>query len=667
MPAAAFEAEIRPIDLLAEAAGLSRTWRDVEGVERIVADDALAAVLAALGHPADSDADIARSLQLVAEDRRRPPAMLVTEVGRPTPLPATLAQAEIIDPDGATRSLAVEGGVLPALAEPGYYRLGIGRHELTLAVAPHACRAFADFSPRRMWGTAIQIPALRGREERPFGDLGHLRNAVRTLGARGADAALISPVHAPFPGYGTDFSPYSPSSRLFLNGALGDPALVGLPSVPARDGGPLIDWETALPQRLADLRAVFTGLDEATRARIAEAGRAGGEALRRHAVFDALDMRFRDKGARGWRDWPAAFHDPDGDSVRRFTEDQGDEVAFHLFLQWLARESLGVVQGAAREAGMAVGLLADLAVGVHTGGSDSWGQRERMLDGLTIGAPPDPLGPLGQNWNLTGFSPRGLATSGYAPFIAMLRAALGWAGGMRIDHAFGLSRLWVIPSGGGSGDGAYLTYPFDDLLRLTALESHLAQALIVAEDLGTAPYGFTDAIAEKQMPGMRVMWFERAADRGFIGSQDYPALSVAMTSTHDVATVAGWWSGRDLQWADKLGRLPAGSSLAEEEDRRAWDRGLLWATFGESGARPAPDDPAPAVEAALGHIGRAASRLAIAPVEDLLALEEQPNLPGTIREHPNWRRRLDAPLEDLIDEPATARRIAALANARGQK
>lgn len=353
--------------------------------------------------------------------------------------------------------------------------------------------------------------------------------------------------------------------------------------------------------------------------------------------------------------------------MQRFAREEAASVAFHLFLQWLARGSLAAAQKSATATGMAIGLVADLAVGVHTGGSDSWGMRDRMLEGLTIGAPPDPLGPLGQNWNLTGFSPRGLAAGGYAPYIAMLRAALDWAGGLRIDHAFGLSRLWVIPAGGGSGDGVYLTYPFDDLMRLTALESHRANALIVAEDLGTAPFGFTDAIAANAMPGMRVLWFERAADGGFIGPHDYPPISVAMTSTHDAATVAGWWSGRDLDWADRLGRLPADSNRQKEEDKRAWDRGLLWATFGGEGPRPAPDNPAPAVEAALRHIGRAASRLALAPLEDLLALEEQPNLPGTVKEHPNWRRRLAAPLDELLSEPATAQRINTLANARREE
>jgi 4-alpha-glucanotransferase len=649
---------------LADAVGLSRTWRDVEGVDQAVAEEALAAILGALGYPAEREAEAAESLERAIEEGRRPPAMIVTETGRPTPLPASLGQAELTAEDGTTRALTLESARLPAIGEPGYYHLALAGREITLAVAPPSCRSITEFGRKRFWGPGIQIPSLRGRAPQPYGHLGYLDEAVRLFAEQGADAVMINPMHALFPGYGREFSPYSPSSRLFLNGALGDPALLGLPTLPAREGEALIDWETALPQRLADLRAIFEGLDAQMRARIAEDSRTEGETLRRHAIYDALDVGFRAKGAKGWQDWPAAFHHPEGEAVERFAAENAREVEFHLFTQWLARESLSAVQRSATEAGMAIGLLADLAVGVQTGGSDSWSLREHMLDGLTIGAPPDPLGPLGQNWMLTNFSPQGLRASGYAPYIAMLRAALDRAGGLRIDHAFGLARLWVMAAGSDSKDGAYLTYPFEDLMRLAALESHRSGALIVAEDLGTKPIGFAEAIAARQMLGMRVLWFERAEDEGFIGPQDYAPMSVAMTGTHDTPTVAGWWTGYDLDWAEKLGRMPVSATRAQEEKKRAGDRKRLWSTFGNPGPLPAPDDPAPAVEAALGHIGRARSRLAVAPLEDLLAIEEQTNLPGTIEEHPNWRRRLAAPLPELLEAPDTARRIEALAEAR---
>ncbi|PNU05330.1 4-alpha-glucanotransferase [Novosphingobium guangzhouense] len=658
---------MQELHALAQAIGLQRIWWDVDGREHVISDASLRAIAAALGYPAETAAQTTASLARVEFEDAEPPAMLVTEVGSETHLPKALANAEITLPDGSAKRLDTASWTLPPIDTPGYYPVSVNGHAFTLAVAPRSCPTLASLGKERIWGPAVQIPALRGKRAHPFGNFAELAEAVDLFAGKGADALAINPVHALFAGYGRDFSPYSPSSRLYLNGAMGDPALVGLPPLPddPQGDGPLIDWEEALPRRLEQLRATFAGLDEPTRARIARDNAAQGEGLIRQAIYDAIDVRLRAEGAAGWQQWPPELRDPDGEAVAAFARDNAAEVEFHLFTQWLARESLALVQHRARTAGMAVGLLADLAVGVHTGGADAWSMGDVLLQGLTIGAPPDPLGPLGQNWMLTGFSPRGLARSGYAPWIATIRAALSTAGALRIDHAFGLARLWVVPEGQPSSAGAYLHYPFADLVRLVTLEAHLAGALIVAEDLGTMPHGFGPAITGHGMLGMRVLWFERAADDGFIGAADYDPQAVAMTGTHDTATVAGWWSGRDLQWAQQLSRLPDGTTMEQAEARRAWDRGLLWASLThDSAVRPRPEDTAPVVQAALRHIGSTPCDLAIVPLEDLLAEPEQPNLPGTIAEHPNWRRRLDAPLSQLLDDPATADRVSTLDEAR---
>jgi len=659
---------VTEIHRLAQALGLSLGWRDLSGTEFVIPDGRLAQIAGALGYEAADAAAIQRSLERVTQEAALAPRLITAEAGQALALPASLSgagdSAEITGEDGRTQRLDLAAGVLTGVEAPGYYRLAIGRADCTLAVAPQHFTGFDHFGPGKFWGPSVQIPALRRARASAFGDFGALAETVELFAARGADAVMINPVHALFPGWGQGFSPYSPSSRTFFNAAMGDPALLGLPSLPERAGGGLIDWPDAMPGRQADLRAVFAGLSPDLRQRIREENAAEGPALMRHALYDALDSRFRPQGADGWQMWPSALHDPDGAAAQAFAQESAAEIEFHLFAQWLSRAGLAAVQARAKAAGMKIGLVADLAVGVHTGGSDSWAMREALLQGLTIGAPPDPLGPLGQNWMLTSYSPQGLRETGFAPFIAMLRAALSRAGGLRIDHAFGLARLWVVPDGHPSRDGAYLDYPFDDLMRLCALESWRAQALVVAEDLGTKPHGFSEAITARGMPGMRVLWFERAQDHGFIGPQDYPAESVAMTGTHDTATVAGWWSGRDLDWADALGRLPPGTDRAGEESRRAWDRGLLWSTFGMPDPRPAPEDTAPVAKAALSHIGRTGSRLALVPVEDLLALPEQPNLPGTIEEHPNWRRRLEGPMAELLAEPAVQDRIATLDAAR---
>jgi len=657
------EAAMDQLHALAQAAGVAREWTDVEGRHQIVSDAALAAVLAALGHEAASERQMVRSLAVIAEQRRALPAMLVADCGATITLPFCVTRAEATGEDGVTRALAVEGDCLTVPDAPGYYDLVLDGHAARLAVAPPHCPLPPQDKGRRPWGVSVQIPALRGAHPSPFGTFGELAEAARAFGTAGADALAINPVHALFPGHGKGYSPYSPSSRLFLNGALADPALAGLPPLPADEGTPLIDWAEALPRRLADLRTVFAALEPARRAAFTAADE---PMLHRHALFDALDCHFRAaSGAHGWRDWPAAFHDTEGEAAAQFSAENADEIAFHLFVQSLARAGLDAAQAAAQDAGMSIGLIGDLAVGVDPSGSDAWSLRHAMLDGLTIGAPPDPLGPLGQNWSITGFSPDGLRASGYAPWIAMIRAGLASGGGLRIDHAFGLARLWVIPEGGATQDGAYLTYPFEDLIRLATLEAHRAGAFIIAEDLGTAPHGFTGAVTAKAMLGMRVLWFERAADHGFIGAGDYEPLSAAMSGTHDTVTVAGWWRGRDLDWAEQLGRLPQDMTRAEAESIRDWDRGLLWSTLDHTAPRPSPDDAAPVVDAAIAHIAATPSALALVTLEDMLGLEEQPNLPGTVDVHPNWRRRLAAPIAQNIADPDTARRCAILTGPRG--
>lgn len=649
--------------LLADAAGVARSWRDVEGRDRTVSNDALAVILGALGHEAGNSNQIKRSIAAVAETARILPSMIVTEVGQRTAIGTDAQRAHLTGEDGVTRPVIITEGLLDPVDAPGYYHLVVDARTLTLAVAPRRCPLPAANS-RRMWGAAIQIPALRGARPRAFGGFGELSDAARALAANGCDAVSINPVHAMFPGSGEDFSPYSPSSRIFLNTAMGDPALVGLPPFADSAGHQLIDWPVAMPQRLAALRQTFADLSVEDRARIAQATAVGSADLYRHAQFDALDCHFRPKGAKGWRDWPAQYREPAHAAVAEFGVAQRNEVEFHLFAQWLARESQSAVQREARAAGMAIGIIADLAVGVHLFGSDTWSLGDTMLQGLTIGAPPDPLGPQGQNWCITGFSPDGLRTSGYRPWIEMVRSALRSAGGLRIDHAFGLARLWVIPEGATSSQGAYLTYPFQDLVRLATLEAHRASALLIAEDLGTAPFGFTAAVADRNMQGMRPLWFARAGDGGFIGAADYPPNAVAMTGTHDTATLAGWWSGTDLDWAAKLGRLPEGVDRAEAEAIRDWDRGLLWSTLGDDGSRPAPHNTAPLVDAAIAHIARTPAKLAIVPIEDILGEAEQPNLPGTTNEHPNWRRRLAAPLDEMLGGHACKSRLEGLSARR---
>ena len=623
-------------DLLrqATAAGLSRDWQDADGRAQRVDDEVLATILSRL-------------------DTRAPDTPFLSgDSGQPVALPAGLSgRAELALEDGTTLSLAIgDDATLPAIEQTGYHRLRAGGRDYPLAIAPRRCTL-----PPRGWGVAVQVPALRGASTRAFGDAGSLAEAAAAFGRAGAQALAISPTHALFPADPTRFSPYSPSTRLCHNVLLSDPALIGMPLPPA-PAPALIDWEPAARARLVQLRAVF---DRAGDAALAAAGayrRQRGATLEAHARFDALHARF---GGHGWQDWPADYHDPAGAAVNRFAADQACEVAFHAFLQWLADLGLAAAQRAATER-MATGLIADLAVGMDAGGSHAWSARGELLAGLSVGAPPDPLGPDGQNWGITALDPFALERTGFRPFIETLRVALAHAGGIRIDHALGLDRLWVIPEGEAADRGAYLRMPGAHLKRIVAIEAQRAGALVIAEDLGTVPPGFRDTLRQRCMLGMRVLPFERTPDGGFTDPATWDAEAVAMTGTHDTPTIAGWWTGRDIDWARRLGRSSAHAGEAEDRAHRAGERAALWQAMGEDGNPPAE----PPVDAILAHVAAAPCALAIVPLEDLLALEEQPNLPGTIDEHPNWRRRMEDSTDALLARPEIARRTALLTSER---
>ncbi|BBC73443.1 4-alpha-glucanotransferase [Altererythrobacter sp. B11] len=659
---------------LARAAGLQIDWTDAAGHAQHVSDEALRSVLSALGYPAESDRMIGESLAKCRSEEAAC-SFLSADRGQPIPLPpgcGTPGEAEIILENGEAITVPIERGKdglsLSAVDAVGYHRLRLSSRELLLAVAPERCLRPRDLCERpRSWGAAVQTPSLRSDAQRPYGDFAALAEAARSFGRTGADALAISPAHALFPGDPARFSPYAPSSRLFLNILLGDPALVGHAPA-AGEQSELIDWDAAIPRRMADLRQAFAQLGDAQRREFETWRMQQGEELERHAIFDALFEHYALSGAGGWQGWPDEYHDPAGAAVALFAQQHAEDVSFYAFAQWLAATSLDAAHQAARDSGMTIGIIADLAVGMDGGGSHAWSRREELLTGLSIGAPPDLLGPQGQNWGLTSFSPAALKRTGFAAFIATLRAAFDHAGGVRIDHILGLSRLWVIPHGAASGEGAYLTYPTEDMLRILAIESHRARGIVIGEDLGTVPEGLRPRLERRGVLGMRVLWFEQTDDGDFLPPAAWDEEAVAMSGTHDLFTLAGWWSERDIDWNRKLFRSPAGVTEAEERATRGADRKRLWGALlhsgAASGALPPADEPGAFVEAALAHVASAPCELAILPLEDLAGLREQPNLPGTTDEHPNWRRRMPDTTPALLARPDVIRRIARVDEAR---
>lgn len=679
---------------LAARAGLSPQWTDAFGRPQTVSPDVLRALLATLGLPAATEAQVAESLSaLEREQAAVTPPLVTADVGAPISLPFAERSGRVryrirLEGGGTVEGEAEAAGgrlSLPALGDAGYHRLEVGSLATTLAVAPERCFSVGDAVRRqdpRLWALAVQVYGLRRPGDGGIGDFTGLGAFAADAARSGASALVMSPVHAAFSADEHHFSPYSPSSRLFLNALHADPAVVFGPEAVAQavahlragpdmatlEAGPQVDWPKAGPLKFSLMRhlcATVLPRRPDLLADLAAFRRDGGQMLEDHARFEALHAaQFgADPFKWQWRTWPEGLRHPRSPEVERFAQDHAEAVTFHAALQWMAARSLKAAQERARAAGMPIGLIADLAVGADGGGSQAWGRQEEMLIGATVGAPPDLLNSIGQGWGLAAFSPRGLVNGGFGMFRDMLGAVMAHAGGVRIDHVMGLSRLWLIPDGAPPAAGAYLTYPFDDMIRLVALESQRREAIVLGEDLGTVPFGFRETLAARGILGLQVLWFEREG-AGFKRAADYSTLASAVTGTHDLPTVHGWWRGGDITWRAPLGLLGEGRTEADERAEREADRAALWQVLDGEGTAPAPEAPEPVLRAALDFVGRTPSPLVVVPLEDALGRTEQPNLPGTVNEHPNWRRRYDGEAGTLLDDPTVDARLAILRAAR---
>ncbi|MBV8826700.1 MAG: 4-alpha-glucanotransferase [Bradyrhizobiaceae bacterium] len=675
---------------LARAAGIAVEWEDYAGEPRRVSVAVLRRILAALGLPCDSADDLRHSREAArATTGRSASPMITASVGEPIAFAdagALRAPARLTYEDGGTADVRPQqscGGqwLLPPIATPGYHRLDFGERSVNLAVAPAQCVTVNALARgERVWGLAAQLYGLRRVGDGGIGDTGALTALAKAAARHGADAIAISPAHAGFTADPGRYRPYSPSSRLFLNPLHADPRLpfgdaavenaidtLGLAAEFARlEAAPLIDWPAAGRAKLKLLRRLFDEFADASDGAgglapdFAAFRAAGGELLQLHARFEALhaDRLAADPQAWSWRDWPAPLRDPTSAAVEKFAARHPREILFHYFLQWLAERSFAAAQKSAVDAGMRIGLIGDLAVGMESSGSHAWSRQADILVGIEVGAPPDLFNARGQNWGLTAFSPRALVAGGFAPFIATLRAGMRNAGGLRIDHAMSLTRLWLIPEGARPDEGAYLAYPLDDLLRLAALESWRHRAIVIGEDLGTVPAGFRERLAQAGIDGMRVLWFEQKDGR-FLAPKRWDRTAVAMPTTHDLPTVAGWWRGADIGTRAALGLL--GEPPERVRRARGKERTALWRAFRTagvaSGRQPAPRTPERAIDAALSFVAATPAPLAIVPLEDALGVADQPNVPGTIDEHPNWRRRAPAAADVMLEAPEVAARL----------
>ena len=506
--------------------------------------------------------------------------------------------------------------------------------------------------PPRTWGWTAQLYAVRSRCSWGIGDLGDLARLARWSGAElGAGFVLVNPLHAVAPGFPQEPSPYFPASRRFANPvylAVEELPEVGLLDPEARaevlalgaearglNAAPLVDRDAVWRAKSRALELLFA-VDAPLRRRALAEHRERDPAIDDFALWAALAERYQGP----YQEWPEQYRHPSSPAVGRARESLADRVTFHAWLQWLCAEQLAEAQRCAREAGMPVGLVHDLAVGCHPGGADAWLQQDVLAPGVTVGAPPDSFNPHGQDWRLPPWRPDALRASGFAPFRDLVRATVAYAGGIRVDHAMGLWRLFWIPEGMSPEDGTYVRYDAAAMLGILAEECRAAGAIAVAEDLGTVEPGVPETLREHGVLSSAVLWFEEGPPAW------YPEIAFASVTTHDLPTARGFWAdpARAVEQARVLALLRAEGLVGD-----------------------APDDEE-LVVAMHAFIARAPSLLAAVALGDALGDPRQPNLPGSRDdEYPSWRIPLDLDLDDLGRHPLLDRVVRAVRAERGRE
>jgi 4-alpha-glucanotransferase len=698
---------------LVELAGRFRIATDYEdwsGRRVDVPENTLVAVLSALGVAAATEPE--RSAALTAHDRAywsRPlPATILGRAGAPTSFWAHVTHghpAEVwlqledgtvrtgirqvdnfaapFDLDG--RAVGEASFVLPDDLPLGYHRVQLrsGDEEASAAliVTPGWLGVPERLGGRRAWGLAAQLYSVRSRQSWGVGDLTDLTDlAVWSASAHGAGYVLVNPLHAAAPTKPMEPSPYLPTSRRFVN-----PLYLRVEAIPEfaylRKRGRVwrlrddvqrhaksldtIDRDTAWAAKRAALDLVYrvprtAGREVAYAAFCAREG----SALDDFATWCALAEKY---GA-DWHQWPKSLQDPGADAVGEFVAEHSKAVDFHRWLQWQLDEQLAAAQSQAVAAGMSLGIVHDLAVGVHADGADSWALQDVLALGVTAGAPPDEFNQLGQDWSQPPWRPDRLEEQEYQPFRALIRTVLRHAGGVRIDHIIGLFRLWWIPHGEAPTQGTYVRYDHEAMIGIVALEAHRAAALVVGEDLGTVEPWVRDYLRARGVLGTSILWFELdrdgpTASGGPLPAERWREYCLSSVTTHDLPPTAGYLAGEHVRLRASLGLLtrPVDEELAAAETERA-----AWiAELRRVGLLSKHAGVEQTVLALYQYLGRTPSRLLGVSLTDAVGDRRTQNQPGTTDEYPNWRIPLSGPdgqsvmLEDVFSDP----RAIALAEA----
>ncbi|MHA2939690.1 4-alpha-glucanotransferase [Vibrio sp. RC27] len=609
---------------------------------------------------------------------------LVTECGQHF---SGYLQSQVVRDDRAENGPLVFS--IPVELPLGYHELSVLRkrrktpYTATLVIAPRQCYQQPLLQQgKKIWGPSVQLYTLKTDHNWGMGDFGDLKHLVVEMADRGADFIGLNPIHALFPANPEGASPYSPSSRRWLNVFYLD--VSSIPEFVFCNDAQQIVGSAEFQKKLEEARSahwvnyslvaqlkmqilplLFAEFKHRHLETQSQRGQAflsfveqGGEDLLAQATFDALHTKLhqQDDQIWGWQVFPEQFRQFRSAGVSQFMSDEKDQVDFHLYLQWLSDTQLSEVQSLAKEKGMDLGLYRDLAVGVADSGAEVWADQGNLLTGLSIGAPPDQLGPLGQNWGLPPLNPQAMRSKAYKPFIELLRANMKNCGALRIDHVMGLLRLWWIPKGKSPQDGAYIYFPVKELIAILTLESQRNQCSVIGEDLGTVPPEIVSLLADAGIYSYKVFFFETAEDGGYISPNHYPPQAMSTLCTHDMPTLRGFWHCDDLKMGADIGLYPDEHKLKRLFDERLASKQAILESVDWHGYLPqcvGRDASLVPMDSTLSeglhlHLAAGASALMSLQLEDLLEMDKPVNIPGTVDEYPNWRRKLNTTLEDLF-------------------
>lgn len=723
--------EINQINALAELCGIPAHYIDAAGNTVTIETDYKVNALKAMGIAASNALEIQASIDSILRKQWSSliPVVHVVHCGQPFTLPiqvneedcngaADPVKGEIHLEDTRTIPLAINLAELseidrlsvdrqerlrlvcplPDDLPPGYHQLSLShgsyQEHCRLIVAPETCyepSILSDESPgqtEKIWGISVQLYTLRSEKNWGIGDFSDLKQLVTELGQQGADIVGLNPIHSLYPANPLHCSPYSPSSRNFINPLYIDVTALEEYRASAeiqervsnknfrqllqktRDSLNVVyDDVAALKFSILEMAFVhFKKSNQESNKNDSErqSSRATdfdhyceqkGADLQLQATYEALYEHFRSTNIHswGWNCWPEEYQSPDSPAVHDFAVEKKQRIRFYCYLQWLAEQQLADAQHAALDASMRVGIYRDLAVGVDRGGADVWAHRDSYVLDASVGAPPDPVAPQGQNWGLPPFDPDQLQMRAYTPFIDMIRANMKHCAALRIDHVMAILRLWWCPPDKTADYGVYVNYPLNDLLGIIKLESQWHRCLIFGEDLGTVPPEIEAALPPAHFYSNEVVLFSRVKDQ-FLAPEKYKPRALTCISNHDIPTLKAWWNCNDLDLRQSLGIYDA-ARTEQEKTARHEDKVALLKTLQTIGEAPYGVNPSDI--ASMGYnrelmekihyyLAKTASRIVVIQLEDVLELDTPVNVPGTSSEYPNWRRKLTRNISEIF-------------------